>query len=99
MHRFLFWMLGVLRNTVRAAIASDGSPDPERKPAGSAVDAFEGRHPRAAVVGADDAAEEIAERVWRTRGITVSKKRVAELRLAYLPVAPASRTSDLAWWR
>ncbi len=33
--------LGVSRNTVRAAIASDGPPKYERKPVGSAVDAFE----------------------------------------------------------
>jgi transposase len=33
--------LGVSRNTVRTAIASDGPPRYERKPAGSAVDAFE----------------------------------------------------------
>ena len=33
--------LGVARNTVRAAIASDGPPKFERKPAGSAVDADE----------------------------------------------------------
>ena len=33
--------LGVSRNTVRAAIASDGPPRYERRPAGSAVDAVE----------------------------------------------------------
>ena len=33
--------LGVSRNTVRAAMASDAPPKYERKPAGSAVDAFE----------------------------------------------------------
>ena len=33
--------LGISRNTVRAALASDGPPKYERKPAGSAVDGFE----------------------------------------------------------
>ena len=35
--------LGISRNTVRAALASEGPPKYERKPAGSAVDAFEPR--------------------------------------------------------
>jgi transposase len=38
----------------------------------------------------------IAERVGWTRGITVLKDRVAELRPAYLPVDPASRRSYAA---
>ena len=33
--------LGISRNTVRAALAADGPPKYERKPAGSAVDVFE----------------------------------------------------------
>ena len=33
--------LGISRNTVRAALASEGPPKYERRPAGSAVDAFE----------------------------------------------------------
>jgi transposase len=35
--------LGVSRNTVRAALASDGPPKYQRESAGSAVDAFEPR--------------------------------------------------------
>ena len=35
--------LGIARNTVRAAVASDGPPKYERKRPGSAVDAFEPR--------------------------------------------------------
>jgi transposase len=38
----------------------------------------------------------IAERVGWTRGITVFKERVAELRPAYLPPDPASRTTYVA---
>ena len=37
--------LGVSRNTVRAALASEGPPKYERKRAGSAVDAFEDANP------------------------------------------------------
>lgn len=33
--------LGISRNTVRAAVASEGPPKYVRKPAGSAVDGFE----------------------------------------------------------
>ena len=38
----------------------------------------------------------IAERVGWTRGMTVFKERVAELRPAYLPLDPAGRTSYVA---
>ena len=88
--------LGVSRNTVRAAIASDGPPRYERKPAGSAVDAFEDaiREQLAAVPTMP--ATVIAERVGWTRGITVFKERVAELRPSYLPPDPASRTTYVA---
>ena len=36
-------VLGVSRNTVKAAVAADGPPKYERKPAGSAGDAFDPR--------------------------------------------------------
>ncbi len=88
--------LGVSRNTVRAAVASDGPPRYERKPTGSAVDAFEDaiRVQLAAVPTMP--ATVIAERVGWDRGITVFKERVAELRPAYLPVDPAGRTTYVA---
>jgi transposase len=88
--------LGVSRNTVRAAIASDGPPRYERKPAGSAVDAFEDAIREQLVAVPTMPATVIAERVGWTRGITVFKERVAELRPAYLPVDPASRTTYVA---
>lgn len=88
--------LGVSRNTVRAAIASQGPPRYERRPAGSAVDVFEPaiREQLAAVPTMP--ATVIAERVGWTRGITVFRQRVGELRPAYLPVDPASRTTYVA---
>jgi transposase len=88
--------LGVSRNTVRAAVASDAPPKYERKPAGSAVDAFDDAIRQQLELVATMPATVIAERVGWTRGITVFKQRVAELRPAYLPPDPASRTSYVA---
>jgi transposase len=88
--------LGVSRNTVRAAIASEGPPRYERKPAGSAVDEFERAIREQLMVAPKMPATVIAERVGWTRGMTVFKERVAELRPAYLPPDPTSRTSYVA---
>lgn len=85
--------LGVSRNTVRAALASDVPPKYERKPAGSIVDAFESKIRAQLELDARMPATVIAERVGWARGITVLKERVAELRPIYLPEDPASRTS------
>ena len=88
--------LGVSRNTVRAAVASDAPPKYERTPAGSAVDAFDDAIRQQLELVPTMPATVIAERVGWTRGITVFKQRVAELRPAYLPPDPASRTSYVA---
>jgi len=88
--------LGISRNTVRAAIASDAPPRYERAPAGSAVDAFEDAIRAQLQAVPTMPATVIAERVGWTRGITVFKERVADLRPAYLPIDPAGRTSYLA---
>ena len=85
--------MGVSRNTVRTAIASDAAPKYERKPAGSIVDAVEAQIREQLQLDARMPATVIAERIGWTRGITVLKQRVAELRPAYLPPDPASRTS------
>jgi transposase len=85
--------LGISRNTVRAAIASDGPPKYERRPAGSAVDAFEPRIRELLAAYPTIPATVIAERVGWERGLTVLKDRVRELRPAYLPPDPASRTA------
>lgn len=86
-------VMGVSRNTVRAALASAGPPKYERTPAGSAVDAFEPAIREVLKAFPRMPATVIAERVGWTRGLTVFKQRVAELRPAYLPPDPASRTS------
>jgi transposase len=86
-------VMGISRNTVRAALASDGPPRYTRPARGSAVDAVEPRIRELLQVDPRMPATVIAERVGWTRGITVLKERVAELRPAYLPPDPASRTS------
>ena len=85
--------LGVSRNTVGAAVASDGPPRYERAPAGSAVDVFEDAIREQLRLVPTMPATVVAERIGWRRGITVFKARVAELRPAYLPPDPASRTT------
>jgi transposase len=85
--------MGISRNTVRAAIASDRPPKYERKPAGSVVDAVEPRIRELLKVYPAMPATVIAERIGWDRGLTVLKDRVRELRPAYLPPDPASRTA------
>jgi transposase len=89
-------VLGVSRNTVRTAIASDAAPKYERQPAGSIVDGVESRIRELLQVDARMPATVIAERIGWTRGLTVLKERVAELRPVYLPPDPASRTNYVA---
>jgi transposase len=86
-------VLGISRNTVRAALASDAPPKYERKPAGSSVDAVEPGIRELLRAYPTMPATVIAERIGWTRSIRVLSGRVAELRPAYLPPDPASRTS------
>ncbi len=78
---------------VRAALASDAPPKYERRPAGSIVDVVEPRVRELLRAYPTMAATVIAERIGWTRSIRVLSARVAELRPAYLPPDPASRTS------
>lgn len=89
-------VLGVSRNTVRGALASDAPPKYERRPAGSVVDAVEPRIRELLRAYPSMPATVIAERIGWTRSIRVLSRRVAELRPAYLPPDPASRTSYCA---
>jgi transposase len=89
-------LLGISRNTVRAALASDGPPKYERRPAGSVVDAFEPRIRELLKAYPTMPATVIAERIGWDRGLTVLKDRVRDLRPAYLPPDPASRTTYAA---
>jgi transposase len=89
-------VLGVSRNTVRSALASDSAPKYVRMPAGSAVDVFEPRIRELLQAFPTMPATVIAERVGWDRSIRVLSGRVAQLRPAYLPPDPASRTSYVA---
>src|SRR6185437_1554295 len=89
-------LLGISRNTVRAAIASDAPPKYVRRPAGSIVDGFEPRIRELLQGYPAMPATVIAERIGWDRGLTVLKDRVRELRPVYLPPDPASRTSYVA---
>jgi transposase len=85
--------LGVGRNTVRRALAADGPPKYQRLAKGSAVDAVE---PQIRALLKDwpmMPATVIAERVGWTRGLTILKDRVRELRPVFAPPDPASRTT------
>jgi transposase len=89
-------VMGVSRNTVRAAVASDGPPKYERPRAGSVVDAAEPRIRELLRAYPRMPATVIAERIGWERSIRVLSGRVAELRPAYLPPDPASRTAYAA---
>jgi transposase len=89
-------VLGVSRNTVRTAVASEAPPKYERPSRGSIVDEVEPRVRELLQAFPTMPATVIAERIGWTRGLTVLKERVAELRPVYLPPDPAGRTSYVA---
>jgi transposase len=89
-------LLGISRNTVRAAVASDGPPKYTRPARGSIVDAVEPQIREILAVYPAMPATVIAERIGWTRSIRVLSERVAQLRPAYLPPDPASRTAYTA---
>jgi transposase len=89
-------IMDVSRNTVRAALRSDGPPRYEREPAGSVADGFEPRIRELLAAYPSMPASVIGERIgWPYSGRTL-RTRVAELRPAYLPPDPASRTAYAA---
>jgi transposase len=85
-------VMGISRNTVKAALASDMPPVYRRRSAGSIVDEVEPRIRELLRAYPTMPATVIAERIGWQRGITVLKDRVARLRPLYLPPDPASRT-------
>src|SRR5262245_60539581 len=86
-------LFGVSKNTVKAAVASNGPPRYVRAPRGSIVDAYEPRIREQLKAWPDMPATVIAERVGWSNSMTVLQDRVRELRPAYLPADPASRTT------
>ena len=94
--------LGVARNTVRAALRADAAPKYVREGSGSAVDAFEPAIRRLLAATPDMPATVIAERVGWTRGMTVLRDRVGELRPVFQVPEAFGRTEykpgELAQW-
>ena len=89
-------VMGVSRNTVRAAVASDRPPKYERPAKGSVTDAAEPRIRELLKAYPTMPATVIAERIGWEHSVRVLRDRVAELRPAYLPPDPASRTAYAA---
>jgi transposase len=89
-------VLGVSKNTVKRALIADGPPRYRRVPRGSIVDAVEPRIRELLQAWPTMPATVIAERIGWTRGLTVLKDRIRELRPVYLPADPASRTAYAA---
>jgi transposase len=85
--------LGVSRNTVRAALASDGPPKYERPAKGSVADGFEPRIRELLKAYPSMPATVIGERIGWPYSVRTLSGRVAGLRPLYLPPDPASRTS------
>jgi transposase len=85
-------VMEVSRNTVRAAIRSDGPPSYRRRQRDSVVDVVEPRVRELLKVYPTMPATVIAERIGWEHGLTVLKDRIRELRPLYLPVDPSSRT-------
>jgi transposase len=89
-------VMGCSKNTVKRALAADGPPRYVRAPRGSIVDPVEPRIRELLAAWPTMPATVIAERIGWTRGLTVLKDRVRELRPVYLPADPTSRTAYAA---
>ncbi|MEY9987988.1 transposase [Streptomyces sp. V4I8] len=85
--------LGISKNTVKRALAHDRPPKYERPAKGSVVDAVEVQIRELLRETPTMPATVIAERIGWDRGMTVLKERVRDLRPAYIPVDPVSRTT------
>jgi transposase len=89
-------VMGVSRNTVKRALASEGPPRYQRPARESIVDVVEPRIRELLRAWPSMPATVVAERIGWQRSIRVLRDRVAELRPAYLPPDPASRTTYAA---
>jgi transposase len=87
-------VMGVSRNTVKAALRSEGAPRYQRqRTVGSLVDPFEVRIRELMHAVPTMPATVIAERIGWPHSIRTLSNRVAQLRPLYLPPDPAGRTS------
>lgn len=85
--------LGVARNTVRAALASDRAPRYGRAPRGSVADAFEPVIRAVLVDFPRMPAPVIAERIGWPYSITPLKTRLRKIRPEYIGIDPVDRVS------
>ena len=85
-------VLGISRNTVRAALRSDGPPRYSRCPAGSVADGFEPRIRELLAAFPVMPSTVIAERIGWPYSVRTLSGKVAELRPAYLSPDPVSRS-------
>ncbi len=83
--------LGVARNTVRAALASDAPPSYQRASKGSLVDAVEPEVRKLLRLDAKMPATVIAERIGWEHSLTILKDRIRQIRPEYAGVDPADR--------
>ena len=88
--------MGVSKNTVKAALRSEGPPKYERPSRGSVVDEVEPRIRELLQAFPTMPATVIAERIGWGRSIRVLGTGWRELRPVYLPPDPASRTAYVA---
>jgi transposase len=88
-------VMGVARNTVKAALAAERPPQYRRAPRGLLVDEFEPRIRELLAAYPTMPATVIAERICWPYSIRTLSGRVAQLRPLYLPADPAGRTSYL----
>jgi transposase len=89
-------VLGISRNTVKAALARDNPPKYVRAPQGSVADAFEPRIRELLKAFPSMPATVIAERIGWPYSVRALSGKVGQWRPAYLPPDPASRTSYAA---
>jgi transposase len=88
--------VGCSKNTVKKALADEGPPRYERPARGSIVDGVEPRIRELLRAWPTMPATVVAERIGWERSIRTLRDRVSDLRPAYLPPDPASRTTYLA---
>jgi len=88
--------MGLARNTVRAALASDVPPKYVRERAGSRVDEFEPAIRTLLAEFPDMPATVIGERIGWVHSSSVLRARVAQLRPLFAPADPADRTTYVA---
>ena len=85
--------LGIARNTVTAAVASDAPPKYRRKPASTSFTPFEPRVRALLAETADMPATVLAERVGWTGSIRWFRDNVNRVRADHRPIDPADRLS------